>query len=207
MAFDGYTTSSGRHFSPLLIGFCILAIIFLIGGCSVYNNLAGASQDVDAAWGEVQNQYQRRADLIPNLVNTVKGYAKQEEKVLTEVVQARAAATQIHLDASQLDDPAALERFEQAQGELSGALGRLLAVSEAYPDLKSNQSFRDLQTQLEGTENRIAVARGRFNAAVRDYNGRVVTFPASILAGVFGFTKKPYFEATPGSEKAPQVEF
>jgi len=204
---DNSSTQPRKRFSPVMIGLLILAIIVLIGGCSMYNNLASANQDVEAAWGEVQNQYQRRSDLIPNLVNTVKGYAKQEEKVLTEVVAARASATQVRIDASQLDDPAALRRFEQAQGELSGALGRLLAVSESYPDLKSNQNFRDLQTQLDGTENRIAVARQRFNAAIREFNGRVVTFPANLLAGVFGFGKKPYFEATPGSDRAPKVEF
>lgn len=193
--------------SLIVAGVVILALILLFSGCGTYNSLVQSDQTVKKEWGEVQNQYQRRADLIPNLVNTVKGYAKHEEQVLTAVVEARARATQVTVGKDVIDDPESLRRFEQAQQELSGALGRLLAITENYPDLKANQNFLALQTQLEGTENRIAVARGRFNGVVQDYNTQVRRFPANIFAGIFGFHERPYFEATPGSETAPHVEF
>jgi LemA protein len=191
----------------IVAGVVILALILLVSGCGTYNSLVNKDQAVKQQWGEVQNQYQRRSDLIPNLVNTVKGYAKQEQQVLTAVVEARARATQVTIGKDVIDDPESLKRFEDAQNQLSGALGRLLAITENYPDLKSNQNFMALQTQLEGTENRIAVARGRFNTSVQDYNTSVRRFPANIFAGIFGFHERPYFQATPGSETPPTVTF
>ena len=190
-----------------LIGVLILVLILIMSGCGTYNRLVESDQTVQNAWGEVQNQYQRRADLIPNLVNTVKGYAKHEEQTLTAVVEARAKATQVTVGKDVIDDPESLRRFEEAQNQLSGALGRLIAVSEAYPDLKANQNFMMLQTDLAGTENRIAVARQRFNGVVQGYNTQVRKFPANIFAGIFGFHPRAYFQATPGSETAPKVEF
>ncbi|MCC2100532.1 MAG: LemA family protein, partial [Hyphomicrobiales bacterium] len=162
-----------------------------------------------ARWADVQNQYQRRADLIPNLVATVQGYAKQEKDVLTSVVEARAKATSVKIDASQLTDPEKVKQFQDAQNQLSGALGRLIAVSEAYPDLKSNQNFLALQSQLEGTENRIAVARRDYVAAVRDYNLTLSTFPSIIWAKTIFAGNKPMaaFTASEGSDKPPQVKF
>lgn len=191
----------------IVAGVVILALILLMAGCNNYNSLVQSDQAVKKELGEIQNQYQRRADLIPNLVATVKGYAAHEEKVLREVVEARAKATQVTVGADVINDPEALRRFEQAQGELSQALGRLLAITENYPDLKANQNFMALQTQLEGTENRIAVARGRYNNVVQDYNTQVRRFPANIFAGIFGFRERPYFEAAPGSQNAPEVKF
>lgn len=193
--------------SLIIAGVAILAFLLLMAGCNTYNDLVHSDQAVKKEMGEIQNQYQRRADLIPNLVATVKGYAAHEEKVLREVVEARAKATQVTLGEEVINDPESLRRFEQAQGELSQALGRLLAITENYPDLKANQNFLALQTQLEGTENRIAVARGRFNNVVQDYNTQVRRFPANIFAGIFGFRERPYFEAAPGSQNAPRVEF
>jgi LemA protein len=166
-----------------------------------------ADQQVQSSWSEVQNQYQRRADLIPNLVNTVKGYAKQEQQVLTQVVEARSRATQITLGKDVLDDSVALQRFEAAQGELSGVLSRLLSVTEAYPQLQSNQNFLALQTDLAGTENRITVARGRFNEQVRLYNTELRSFPENIFAGMLGFHPRAYFQASPGSDRPPTVTF
>ncbi|MHB1921838.1 MAG: LemA family protein, partial [Chitinophagaceae bacterium] len=170
----------------------IIAAILLIGGCSVknsYNNMVAMDQNVQSKWGQVENQYQRRSDLIPNLVNTVKGAANFEQKTLVQVIQARASATQIKVDASDLS-PAKIQAFQAAQGQLSQALGRLLMVTENYPKLQANQNFRDLQAQLEGTENRITVARQDFNDAVQSYNTVVRTFPDVIWAGIFGFRQK-----------------
>ncbi|MDB5033769.1 MAG: hypothetical protein JWQ98_1010 [Chlorobi bacterium] len=195
---------------PSLVVFGAIALVLLIllmSGCNAYQKLVSADQQVQSAWSEVQNQYQRRTDLIPNLVNTVKGYAKQEQQVLTQVVEARSRATQITVTKDVLDDSVALKRFESAQGELSGVLSRLLSVTEAYPQLQSNQNFLALQTDLAGTENRITVARGRFNEQVRLYNTEVRSFPETIFAGMLGFHPRAYFQATPGSDRAPTVTF
>jgi LemA protein len=177
-----------------------------LAGCGI-NSVPTADEQVNAAWGNLQADYQRRADLIPNLVNTVKGYAQQEKTVLTEVTEARAKASSIQLNAGDLSDPAKVQAFQNAQNQLGGSLGRLLATFEAYPDLKSNQNFLTLQSQLEGTENRITVERQRYNEAVRNYNTRLRTFPASLVAGMMGFRPKAFFEAAPGSETAPKVKF
>lgn len=171
-----------------------------------YNSLVEKQQKVDQSWAEVENQYQRRADLVPNLVSTVKGYAAHESSTLEKVTQARAAATSINITADNLNEEN-LARFQQAQGELGQALKSLLAVQEAYPDLKANENFMALQAQLEGTENRITVARGRYTEAVQDYNTSIKKFPTVIYAGWFGFDAKPQFKAEQGAEKAPKVEF
>lgn len=171
-----------------------------------YNSLVEKQQKVDQSWAEVENQYQRRADLVPNLVSTVKGYAAHESSTLEKVTQARAAATSINITADNLNEEN-LARFQQAQGELGQALKSLLAVQEAYPDLKANENFMALQAQLEGTENRITVARGRYTEAVQDYNTSIKKFPTVIYAGWFGFEAKPQFKAEQGAEKAPKVEF
>lgn len=171
-----------------------------------YNSLVEKQQKVDQSWAEVENQYQRRADLVPNLVSTVKGYAAHESSTLEKVTQARAAATSINITADNLNEEN-LARFQQAQGELGQALKSLLAVQEAYPDLKANENFMALQAQLEGTENRITVARGRYTEAVQDYNTFIKKFPTVIYAGWFGFDAKPQFKAEQGAEKAPKVEF
>ena len=170
-----------------------------------YNSLVEKQQKVDQSWAEVENQYQRRADLVPNLVSTVKGYAAHESSTLEKVTQARAAATSINITADNLNEEN-LARFQQAQGELGQALKSLLAVQEAYPDLKANENFMALQAQLEGTENRITVARGRYTEAVQDYNTSIKKFPTVIYAGWFGFDAKPQFKAEQGAEKAPKVE-
>jgi LemA protein len=196
-----------------LVALVVLAVIvigvgiFIAWGVGVYNQLVAADQQVNAAWAQVQNQYQRRADLIPNLVETVKGFATQERTVLEEVTRARASASSIQLTPEALNDPKALERFQQAQNQLSGALSRLLVTVERYPELKSNQNFLRLQEQLEGTENRIAVERRRFNEVVRDYNTRLRTFPATIVARFAGFQPKAFFEAAPDATTAPKVKF
>jgi LemA protein len=187
----------------------ILAVVVIFGGCggvSKYNSLVQQDEVVKNKWGSVQSQYQRRADLIPNLVSTVQGAANFEKTTLTQVMEARAKATQITVNANDLS-PEKIQQFQAAQGQLSAALGRLLAVSEAYPELKANQNFQDLQAQLEGTENRIAVARNDFNDAVRGYNSGVRTFPGNIIASIGGFHEKGYFEADKGSENAPKVKF
>lgn len=183
----------------------ILAVLLLFGFTS-YNGLVGKQENVGLAWGNVESDYQRRADLIPNLVNTVKGYANFEQTTLTQVIEARASATQVKLDANDLT-PDKIAAYQQAQGTLSSALGRLLAVAENYPDLKANQNFLDLQAQLEGTENRINVSRQRFNEAVNTYNTSRRTFPAVIFASLFGFGEKGYFKADEGAQKAPEVKF
>lgn len=171
-----------------------------------YNSLVDKQQTVDQQWAEVENQYQRRADLIPNLVATVKGYAAHEEGTLAKVTEARAKATSVNIQADELTEEN-LARFQQAQNELTGALKSLLAVTEAYPDLKANENFRDLQTQLEGTENRIATARGRYTESVKEYNTAIKRFPTVIYAGWFGFDPKPQFKAAEGAQEAPKVEF
>lgn len=171
-----------------------------------YNQMVTMSEGVAAQWSNVENQYQRRLDLIPNLVNTVKGYATHEENTLSEVINARAKATQMQINVDQLNENT-LKKLNQVQGELSSALSRLMAISENYPNLKANQNFLDLQAQLEGTENRIAVERRKFNDVARNYNTYIRQFPKNILAGMFGFTPKPYFEANAGAETAPKVEF
>lgn len=185
----------------------LLAVLAMmsLNSCD-YNTIVDKEQVVEQSWAEVQNQYQRRADLIPNLVNTVKGYAAHESSTLEKVTQARAAATSINISASDLNEET-LAKFQQAQGELSQALKSLLAVTEAYPDLKANENFRDLQVQLEGTENRVTVARGRYTEAVKDYNAKIKKFPTVIYAGWFGFEKKPQFQAEAGAERAPEVNF
>lgn len=187
----------------------VLLAFLAIGGCSTcnsYNTAVGKDESVKKAWSQVENQYQRRADLIPNLVNTVKGYAAFEQQTLQAVIAARASATQVKIDASNLTEEN-IQKFEQAQQGLSGALGRLLAVAENYPDLKANQNFMDLQKQLEGTENRISVERKNFNEAVQDYNAYIRRFPTNLLVGMFGFSAKAYFQSAAGSEKAPEVKF
>ena len=188
--------------------FAVLILGLAVSGCG-YNEIPTLQQSAQAKWAEVQNQYQRRADLIPNLVSTVQGYAKQEKDVLTAVVQARASATQIKIDASDLTDPDKLKQFQDAQNQLSGALGRLLAVSENYPDLKSNQNFLALQSQLEGTENRIAVARRDYIGAVQAYNTELVTFPGVLWASTFFRGNKPLanFTANDNAQTPPQVKF
>ena len=193
----------------LIVGIVILVILLAIGGWAVgvNNQLVREEQNVNAAWAQVQNQYQRRADLIPNLVETVKGFAAQERGVLEAVTQARARATGVQLTPEALNDPKAMERFQAAQRELSGALSRLLVTVERYPELKSNQNFLALQSQLEGTENRIAVERKRFNDAVRDYNTRLRLFPGTIVARLMGYQPKAFFEAAPDAATPPRVKF
>jgi LemA protein len=185
----------------------LLLVGLVVWGVGVNNQLVRADQDVNEKWAQVQNVYQRRADLIPNLVETVKGFAAQERAVLEEVTRARASASSIQLTPEALNDPKAMERFQAVQNQLSGALSRLLVTVERYPDLKSNQNFLALQSQLEGTENRIAVERRRFNESVRDYNTRLRVFPASLIAGMTGFRPKPFFEATADAATPPKVKF
>lgn len=195
-------------FRRLLALIAACGVALSLAGCGV-NNVPTLEEQAKARWSDVQNQYQRRADLIPNLVETVKGFARQEEKVLTEVVEARAKATQVTIDASKLSDPEAVKKFQEAQAQLSGALGRLLAVSENYPDLKSNQNFLALQSQLEGTENRIAVARRDYIQAVQAYNTELRTIPGKWIAGVLYPEAKPMatFETAPENQGAPKVSF
>ena len=185
-----------------------LLVLFTVSSCG-YNRIPTLEEQAKAKWADVQNNYQRRADLIPNLVATVQGYAKQEKDVLTAVVEARAKATQVRIDPSQLSDPEKLKQFQDAQNQLSGALGRLLAISENYPDLKSNQNFLALQSQLEGTENRIAVARRDYIEAVRAYNTELKTFPGVLWAATFFRSNKPMaeFAANQDAQKPPQVKF
>ena len=186
----------------------LLGVIVLFAGCGSYNKLVGLSQNVDSKWAQVQNQYQRRFDLIPNLVNTVQGAANFEKSTITEVTEARASVGQVKLDPNQApNDAAQLEKFERAQGQLGSALSRLLVVAERYPDLKATQNFRDLQAELAGTENRIAVERMRFNEAVQGYNTSVQRLPARLYAGALGFNPKPYFQSTTGAEAPPKVNF
>jgi LemA protein len=195
---------------PVIVVLVILALLIvgIVGwAISVNNRLVATEQGVNAAWAQVQTAYQRRADLIPNLVETVKGFAAQERTVLEEVTRARASASQMTLSPEMLNDPAALKKFQDAQNALGGALSRLLVTVERYPELKSNQNFLALQSQLEGTENRIAVERRRYNETVQAFDTMIRQFPASLVAGIRGFKEKAYFEAAPGSEVAPKVRF
>ncbi|MBL0173902.1 MAG: LemA family protein [Ignavibacteria bacterium] len=195
-----------RKYATLLIG---LGIVFLlvVMYISSYNGLVTAEENVNGKWSQVENVYQRRLDLIPNLVETVKGFARQEEKVLTEVTELRASVGKMQVSKDLLNDPEAFSRFEAAQSQLSGALSRLLVVSENYPDLKSNQNFLALQSQLEGTENRISVERKRFIEAAQEYNAKIRRIPSSMVASIGGFKEKAYFKAAQGSEQAPKVSF
>lgn len=189
-----------------IIGIGVL-ILLAIWGISSYNGLVEKQENVNQAWAQVENQYQRRSDLVPNLVNTVKGAADFEQETLTQVIEARSRATSVQIDPGDLDNPQALQQFQQAQNQLSGALSRLLVTVEKYPELQANQNFRDLQTQLEGTENRIATERQRYNEIVQNYNTSTRRFPTSIFASLFGFDEKAYFEADEGAEEVPEVQF
>ena len=191
------------------IGLIVLGVIALalFGWVkSSYNGLVADQESVETAWAQVENVYQRRADLIPNLVNTVKGYAQHEQSTFEAVVNARSKATSITIDPSNVT-PEKLQEFQQAQGELASALGRLIAISESYPDLKASEQFKELQAQLEGTENRINVARTNFNKEAQKYNTTIRTFPKNLFAGMLGFTQRAYFEAEAGANQAPKVEF
>lgn len=179
--------------------------VMLLSSCG-YNTMVEKQEAVDQAWSNVENQYQRRADLIPNLVNTVKGYTSYEKETLEAVVSARAKATQVTVSADDLT-PEKLQAYQKAQGEVGSALGRLLSITENYPELKANQNFQELQAQLEGTENRISVERRNFNDAAKDYNTCIRKFPNNLVAGIFGFDKRPYFEAEESAKQAPKVEF
>ena len=184
----------------------VLALILILGGCgcSSYNGLVGADQSVKNASGNVEAQYQRRTDLYSSVIKTIEGSANFEKSTLKEVIEARAKATSVNID---INDPESLAKYQAAQGQLQSAFGRLMAVAEAYPDIKTTKAFQDFQTQIEGTENRINVARQDFNSTVNTYNLKVKTFPNNIFAGFFHFTEKAYFKADPGSEKAPDVQF
>ena len=196
-----------RALLVVIIVILVLALAVVTWAISVNNQLVRQEQNVNEKWAQVQNVYQRRADLIPNLVETVKGFAAQERTVLNEVISARARASSIQLPPAALNDPSALRQFEAAQNQLGGALSRLLVTVERYPELRSNQNFLTLQSQLEGTENRITVERQRFNEAVREYNTRLRLFPGSIVAGMRGFREKAFFEATPDAATPPKVKF
>lgn len=184
----------------------VIAVIAVIWGISAYNGLVTMDENVNTEWANVETQYQRRADLIPNLVNTVKGYAAHESETLESVIAARSKATQITIDPANLT-PEKLAEYQEAQGAVTSALGKLLAISESYPDLKANQNFLELQAQLEGTENRINEARRKFNNVAKEYNTAIRRFPKSLLAGMFGFDKRAYFEAAEGAQNAPVVAF
>lgn len=193
-----------------LVGLVVIGVIvvgLVMWGMGIYNSLVGLDESVSSAWSQVESQYQRRADLIPNLVNTVKGYAQQEKDVLLGVTEARAKVGQITVTKDVLEDPNAFSKFQAAQDQLSGALSRLLAVAENYPNLKSNENFMALQTQLEGTENRIAVERNRYNTTVQTFNTTIRKFPGSLIAGFTGFREKQYFKSREGAENAPEVKF
>jgi LemA protein len=192
----------------LLVIILFIAIVAGLALMGTYNRLVKLQQGVDAQWAQVQNVYQRRADLIPNLVNTVQGAANFEKSTLTEITNARASVGRVQLDPNKAPtDAAQLEQFQAAQGQLSNALSRLLVVSERYPELRANQNFLGLQAQLEGTENRISVERNKFNEAVQSYNTAVMTFPTKLFAGMFGFSPRPFFNAQPGAERPPPVQF
>src|SRR5215475_13172822 len=203
---SGYNPRMKASLAVLAV-LAIVVIGLIVWGTGVNNQFVTSEQLVNEKWAQVQNVYQRRADLIPNLVETVKGFAAQERTVLEEVTRARASASGIQATPELINDPAAFKKFQDAQAQLGGALSRLLVTVERYPELKSNQNFLALQSQLEGTENRIAVERMRFNEAVRDYNTRLRLFPGSIVASFRGFKEKSFFEAAPGSEQPPKVKF
>lgn len=186
------------------VGALVLLVIY---GININNGLVEKQESVNQAWSQVENQYQRRADLVPNLVNTVKGAADFEQETLTDVIEARSQASSIQLNAEDLNNPQMVEQFQQAQQQLSGALSRLLVTVERYPELKANQNFQDLQTQLEGTENRIATERQRYNESVQSYNTDLRRFPTNLFAGILGFDQKAYFEADEGAEEVPEVNF
>ncbi|HET8865426.1 MAG TPA: LemA family protein [Gracilimonas sp.] len=188
----------------IIIGVLALLVFY---GISVNNSLVTAEENVNGAWAQVENQYQRRADLIPNLVSTVQGAADFESETLQEVIEARSRATSVNIDANDLNNPEAFQQFQEAQGQLSGALSRLLVTVERYPELQANQNFRDLQAQLEGTENRIATERMRFNQAAEGFNTQIRKFPTSMFASILGFEQKEYFQAEQGAEEAPEVDF
>lgn len=190
----------------VLIVVAFLLVIFIFRGCGKYNSLVTMREQVNRDWSNVENVYQRRADLIPNLVNTVKGYAAHEQETFTNVTEARSKATSVTIDAANMTDED-MKRFQAAQGEVTSALSRLLAVAEAYPDLKANQNFLELQSQLEGTENRIAVERRKFNETATFYNTELKRFPTILYAGMLGFKDRPYFQAEAGSQVAPEVQF
>ena len=190
----------------VLIAVAVVLLGCFVWGKNAYNSLVTSDENAQSAWSQVENVYQRRADLIPNLVATVKGYAAHESETLESVVAARAKATQVTIDPANLSADE-IAKYNEAQGELGNALGKLLMIQENYPDLKANENFRDLQAQLEGTENRIATERMKFNQAVKDYNTLIRRFPNNIFASMFGFEKKGYFEANAGAENAPKVEF
>lgn len=196
-----------KKFLGCLVVLVILAVIIGVWASGQYNSLVKSREAVNTSWAQVENVYQRRMDLIPNLVATVKGVAEFEKSTYTAVAEARAQAGQMKITADVLEDPAAFEKFQQTQGQLSSALSRLFAVAENYPQLKANQNFLDLQSQLEGTENRIAVERRRFNEVAQGYNTQLKTFPTNLIAGLMGFKERPYFSATPGADKAPEVKF
>jgi LemA protein len=187
----------------VVLGLVLFFVLRLVG---IYNSLVTLDEETNGKWAQVESAYQRRADLIPNLVNTVKGYAEFEKETLTGVIQARSNATGINVNADNLT-PEAIAKFQQAQGQLSGALSRLMVSVERYPDLKANQNFLALQSQLEGTENRIKVERDRFNNSIKSYNSTIRKFPRNLIASSFGFEKKGYFEAASGTEQAPEVSF
>jgi LemA protein len=186
----------------------VLVVVLLIGGCGTYNRLVGLKQQVDRSWADVQNVYQRRADLIPNLVRTVEGAANFEKTTLNDVIQARQQVTKVQVDPNAAPaDPQTLQRFQQTQDQLSNTLSRLLVVVERYPELKANANFQELQAQLEGTENRITVERRKFNETVQPYNTAVQTMPTALFAGLLGFSSRPYFTAREGADEAPKVDF
>ena len=192
----------------VVLGIILSVVVLVAVGVGSYNRLVGLSQGVEKQWAQVQNVYQRRADLIPNLIATVSGAANFEKSTLVEITQARASVGKVQVDANQaLNDPAKFAEFQQAQAGLSSALSRLLVVVERYPDIKATANFQELQAQLEGTENRIAVERGRFNDAAQAYNTAIKRFPTLLFAGLMGFKEKPYFAAVTGAEKPPKVEF
>lgn len=203
------STMSFGKISLIVIGILVaVGVVLALTVSGMFNRMVTLQQGADAAWAQVQNVYQRRADLVPNLVNTVKGAANFERSTLNEITEARASVGRVQLPSGGAPtDPQKFAEFERAQGQLGSALSRLLVVAERYPDLKATAAFRDLQAQLEGTENRIAVERGRFNEAVQAYNTAIKRFPAVIFAGMFGHTPRPYFTSTPGSETPPKVDF
>ncbi len=194
-------------FTLIIVAFFVLiALGFILWGTKIYNGMVSMRESVTSQWGNVETQYQRRADLIPNFVNTVKGAADFEQETLTRVIEARAKATSVTIDPSNMTQ-ANLRQFQQVQGEVSSALSRLMVVVEKYPELKATQNFRDLQVALEGTENRISTERRKFNEVVQSYNTYIKRFPQNFLAGMFGFSERPYFQSEAGAEKAPEVKF